>query len=310
MTEALETDTGSIIRGVCLPVELYRDIFCHVTSKEDLRSLSVVCRKLQSEAEFFIYHTIATSHRGRTEYLCDLITSSPHRHMLVRSLSISNDDNEMHVSPARDRDYWERVARLLHDLPCLEILKLQDNMSSPHGNHNSWVLSRCTFQLRHFDSDFVFDTALLVFLRSQRSLRNLYWTEAFSDDNSSKALGEMDVGCTAEVRLAPSLSLLNTNSARFALKCMPAATLSHVWIIGPCAYEYDGWERYIQEFVHGGGAKSLRSLRMNLPYGKRSLISVLESLAKGAPGLRSLGFIPFFNASVSPFFHLFTRGLY
>lgn len=297
----LEDTTASGPAGHRLPTELYRHIFQHVTSMHDLCNLSVVSRDLQGEAEFFIYRSIQSSRRAHTEYMCDLITSSPHRHMLVRSLHISNDENELRISEARDRDYWERIARLLHDLPCLEELKIHDDMAVPTGNKNAWVLARCTFSLRHFDSDFVFDEHLLAFLRSQRSLERLYWTESFSDDGSARALNDMNViGEDEELALAPSMSLLNTNSSRFALKCMPTSTLSHVWIMGACAYEDDAWMQYMDRFVAGGGAKALKSLRMNLPYRKRALIAVLSSLAKGAPGLRSLGFIPFFNASVGP----------
>lgn len=283
-----------------LPSELYRSIFQYVSSMHDLCSLSVVCRELQGEAEFFIYRSVESSRRAHTEYLCDLITSSPHRHLLVRSLRISNDDAGTPVSEARNRDYWDRIARLLHDLPCLEELKIHDDMSVPTGNSNAWVLARCTFSLRHFESDFVFDEKLLAFLRSQRSLEGLYWTESFSDDSCVKALDDMTlVGEDEDSRLAPTLSLLYTNSARFVLKCMPTATLSHVWICGPCAHEHDAWMGYVEKFVADGGARNLRSLRLNLPYRKWTLISILASLAEGAPELRSLGFIPFFNSVVN-----------
>ncbi|EKM52725.1 uncharacterized protein PHACADRAFT_198772 [Phanerochaete carnosa HHB-10118-sp] len=290
-----ETSRGP---GPRLPTELYRHIFQYVSSKRDLCNLSVLSRGLQNEAEFFIYHSVDSSRRAHTEYLCDLITSSPHRHTLVRSLSISNDDAGARVSEAKDREYWERIARLLHDLPYLEELKIHDNMSVPTGNKNAWVLLRGTFSLRHFDSDFVFDESLLEFLCSQRSLERLYWIESFSDDDSARAIADMDiVGPHSGSKLAPSVSVLNTNSPRFALKCMSAAILSHLWICGPCAYEDDGWMNYVAQFVESGGAKSLKSLRMNLPYRKSTLVSVLGALVKGAPELRSLGFVPIFNAS-------------
>ncbi|KIP05978.1 hypothetical protein PHLGIDRAFT_480429 [Phlebiopsis gigantea 11061_1 CR5-6] len=294
MIQAMATDAP----GPHLPTELYRHIFLHVPSMRDLCSLSVVCHSMQGEAEFFIYRSVKSSRRSHTEYLCDLITSSPHRHMLVRSLQISNEDTELHLSEARNQEYWERIARLLHDLPRLEVLKISNDMSAPTGNKNAWVLSGCTFSLRHFDSDFVFDAHLLYFLRSQRALETLYWTECFSDDESAEALDRMNIVEPGySTNLASSMSLLNTNSPRFALKCIPNATLSHIWICGPCAHEDDSWTSYIERFVRGGGAGSLRSLRMNMPYSKGTLVRVLNHLVKGSPELRSLGFIPFFNAS-------------
>jgi hypothetical protein len=126
------------------------------------------------EAEFFIYRSVRSTSRLQTEYLCDIICSSTHRHMLVRSLSISHDEwKGAPMSTARDREYWERVARLLHDVPYLEDLKIHD-ATMQHGNPNAWVLSAVSFHLHQFDSDFVFDVYLAFFLRTQHQLRRLY----------------------------------------------------------------------------------------------------------------------------------------
>ncbi len=258
-----------------VPTELYREILQYVSSNRDLCNLCIASRELQAEAEFFIYRSIQSTRRPHTEYLCDLITSSPRLHTLVRALSISNDDADT-VNSSSSRDYWERIARLLHDLPNLEELKIHDNMAT--GNMNAWVLSRSTFSLQKLDTDFAFDGALLSFLRSQRDLRRLYWTETFSDDNSRKELEYLDV---VQAQVAPAVNELMTNSPRFAARFMPCGNLSHVWICGPCAHEAEGWLRYMEEFIVG--ARSLRSLRLNLPYGRRTLVSVLTALAEHAP---------------------------
>ena len=273
-----------------VPTELYREILQYVTSKRDLCNLSVTSRALQPEAEYFIYRSIESTRRPRTIYLCDLISSSPRLHTLVRSLSICNEGEE--ATAAQSKEYWDRVARLLRDLPNLEELKLHDNMAN--GNTNAWVLSHCTFSLHKFDCDFAFDEILLNFLRSQHNLRRLYWTESYSDDKSARALGELDVADAAAV---PPISELMTNSPRFALKFMPAPTLTHVWVCGPCGYENDGWVRYVEEFCVS--AKSLLSLRMNFPHGRRTLVTLLNAIADNAPELRSLGFVPYFDKQVS-----------
>lgn len=298
MTAELENHLGGLCLSepaICLPTELYREVFSYVSSMRDLCNLSVLCHDLQPEAEFFIYRTVQSDNRTHTEYLCDIITSSPHRHMLVRSLSISHDEwGAAPISAARDREFWDRVARLLHDLPYLEELKIHD-MAMKHGNTNSWVLSRATFTLHQFDCDFVFDDHLAAFLYSQRQLKRLYWAESCVDENSRRALEDMDAHAAS---LGPCLSLLNTNSARFAVKCMKQAPLSHIWVSGPCAYEDDGWMRYMEEFVANGGTSSLLSLRLNFPYRKRTLIALLWALAKTTPNLRSLGFLPLFTHQV------------
>lgn len=280
---------SSPINSYGVPTELYREILQYVTSRHDLCSLSVTSRGLQAEAEYFIYQSIESTRRQHTEYLCDLITSSPRLHTLVRSLSISNDGEQ--VGPSRSQEYWERISLLLRDLPNLVELKIHDNMTT--GNTNAWVLSECTFSLQKFDCDFAFDSTLLGFLQSQRALQRLYWTESFSDDNSARILEELNVPNELD---APPVVELMTNSPRFALKLMPATTLTHVWICGQCAYENEGWVRYVDAFVLG--AESLRSLRMNFPYGRRTLVTLLNVLAAHAPGLRSLGFVPHFDKQV------------
>ncbi len=281
-----------------LPVELYRDIFGYMSSMRDLCNLSVLCHELQPEAEFFIYRSVQSTSRSQTEYLCDIISSSSHRHMLVRTLDISHDEwKGPPISIARNQEYWERLARLLHDLPNLEALKIH-YMAMQHGNPNAWVLSRATCSLVQFDSDFVFDECLVSFLHNQRQLKRLYWTENYADDNSRKTLSGM--GTTSEGKISPSVVLLNTNSPSFAIKCLRSAKLSHVWVCGPCAYEDDGWIRYMDDFVDGSNTASLLSLRLNLPYRKRTLVSILSALSKSTPDLRSLGFLPLFNSTVSP----------
>ena len=273
-----------------VPTELYREIVQYVPSKRDLCSLSVASRGLQAEAEFFLYHTVESTHRPRTIYLCDLISSSPRLHTLVRVLTITHDDDQ--VTTAESTEYWERVARLLRDLPNLEELKLHDNTAT--GNTNAWVLSKCQFFLRKLDCDFAFDDTFLRFLQTQRELKRLYWTESYSDDKSDEALKNMDV---ANPVTTPPVCELMTNSPRFALRFMPASTLTHVWIGGPCGYENDGWVRYVEEFSLS--ARGLRSLRMNFPYGRRTLVTVLNTLAHYAPDLTSLGFVPYFDKQVS-----------
>ena len=296
MTAKLSVQLGALSLSKAvprpLPMELYRDIFSYVSSMRDFCNLSILCRDLQPEAEFFIYRSVQSTSRSQTEYLCDIISSSAHRHMLVKELDISHDEwKGSPISATRDREYWERVARLLRGLPNLEELKIHDNMAT--GNTNAWVLSQCQFSLQKLDCDFAFDPAFLRFLRTQRALKRLYWTESYSDDESDKTLQDMNV---ADAGATPPVSELMTNSPRFALRFMPASTLTHVWISGPCGYENDGWVHYIEEFSLS--ARGLRSLRMNFPYGRRTLVTVLNTLAHYAPDLHSLGFVPYFDKQV------------
>ena len=46
-------------------------------------------------------------------------------------------------------------------------------------------------------------------------------------------------------------------------------------------------------------AISVRSLRLSLPLRKKGCLRILEELATRMPNLRSLGFLPYFEAKVS-----------
>lgn len=276
------TTGGSSKFFMCeLPPELYREILQHVPSKHDLCALSVTSRAFQAEAEFFIYQSIKSTRRLRTESICNLIIHCPRVRPLVHSLSISSEDYNR-LGPL---DYWRSVAQALENLPNLEVLRISDCMDKT----NAWVFGRCTFQLTELDCDFDLDDAFISFLRGQRALKWLSWMYTHPGINAIDALPQ-------DPQFLPSLRECITNSPSFAVKLMSCHSLTHVWVSGPCAYDQESWLAYIARFSDYTSA--LRSLRLNFPYNKRNLIPVLSALAKQAPELRSLGFLPSFTMQV------------
>lgn len=270
--------------GPILPTELYRDIMQHV-GRRDLCILSRTSRELQPDAEFFIYQRIESSRRPQTTKFCSLITKNTRLHTLVRILRISNEEEP----GGAEHEYWEEIAGLIGCLTHLEELRIYDNLE----NGNAWILNRCISRLSKIGCDFVMDADLSAFLRSQVGLHQIDWTDGSTDLPSDRVKKWIPEGS----QVAPSVTLLSTNSPTFALRLLSSSSLTHLWICGPCAppAEEDGWLHFLEQFRSIG---NLRSLRLNLPHRRRYLVRVLDHLTKYAFNLRSLGFLPWFSAKV------------
>lgn len=271
--------------GNTLPAELYREIFQHI-SKQDLCVLSRTSRTLQADAEFFIYQHIESSRRPETAQFCSLITKRARLHSFVRTLHLSNEDDPNVGSV----EYWMGISRLLGCLTHLEELRIYDSLENP----NAWVLNNCMARLSKIGCDFLMDEDLACFLQSQVSLRHIDWTNSAPEPHWN----EVGIWIPENSQVAPSTTRLSTNSAPFALKLLVSSpSLTHLWIYGHCAppVEDGGWLHFLEEFKGVGG---LRSLRLNLPHSRVDLVRILEHLSKHALNLRSLGFLPWFNAKV------------
>ncbi|KAH9930558.1 hypothetical protein B0H21DRAFT_106349 [Amylocystis lapponica] len=263
-----------------LPSELYREILQHVTCGRDLCALSTVSRVLNNEAEHFLYHFVNSTNRVLTKSICELIIHCPRVRPHVRRLSMRNNDN----LPHEPIGYWDTVAAALRTLQNLEALRVSDGLD----NCNGWVLRGCTFSLRELDVDFMLDPPFLEFLNTQREILALGWTDGFPSLSSTDVIPR-----NAGTTLLPALRELTTNCPAIALAFLPGRALTHVWIGGPCAHDDESWLAYMAAF--GAAAGGLRSLRLNFPFNKRILVALLSRLAKDAPHLRSLGFLPYFN---------------
>ncbi len=271
--------------GTTLPTELYREIFQHISTR-DLCVLSRTSRILQEDAEFFIYQHIESCRRPETAHLCTLVTNCTRFHPLVRTLHLSNRDGPT-AGPA---EYWEGVAELLGCLTHLEELRIYDSLE----NANAWVLNSCIARLSKIGCDFLMDANLACFLQSQVSLRCIDWTNSAAEPNS----GDVGVLISEKSQFAPSTTLVSTNSAPFALRLLESSSsLTHLWIYGHCAPpdEEGGWPLFLEQFMNIG---NLRSLRLNLPHRRSDLVRILGHISKYALNLRSLGFLPWFDAKV------------
>lgn len=262
-----------------LPVELYREIVQHVTSKSALCALCISSKILQMEAEFFIYQTIESTAPKHTEGICHLFISTSRVRPFVRHLEIRRTSNG-------SVEFWQLVARALEVLPNLQALRIFDATTTT--NSNAWILPKSSFVLREFQCNFAMDTHLVSFLESQSALEELKWV-----DNQVDLANERPQA----LNFSPKLRKLTTTASAFALQMMGSHTLTHVYVGAPSGLDVESWMSFIDGM--GNTAHHLRSLRLHFPYDKRTLAAVLDSLASKASEIRSLGFVPCFNANVS-----------
>jgi len=274
-----------------LPNDLYREIIQHVASNDDLYNLSHSSRALQSEAEYHLYRHVNSSCWTRTEDLCDLLIRCGRLQPYVRSISLTNEG--MKLPPTLE--YWYYVAKLLMNLPNLESLKICNG--STMANSNAWVLDSCIASLRKIDVDFELDSHLIDFLHDQPRLQQVQWINSSRDESDVSAAVFQSLQSPFDPqrpRFLPTVTELMTNSVPFALHLVNTCSISHLWICGH-VYENAGGVQYLSQFNRN--ALSLRSLRLNFPVRKITCIAMLEELAQQAPNLRSIGFLPYFDAT-------------
>ncbi|PCH42779.1 hypothetical protein WOLCODRAFT_102612 [Wolfiporia cocos MD-104 SS10] len=286
-----------------LPTELLIEILQQITRKRDLAALCLASRRLQAEAESLLYHTLEATSRLESEVLCRRIIESPRIRPLVRSLTIASSGRDRDLTPPEA--YWSTIAAALSHLPALDVLRISDI----HRKDTAWVLADCRATLREFECDFALDGALVAFLARQPRMAAFQWMCTFP----MVASGVDGLPC-AQQGFLPALREFSTNLPSIALRVVPSHALTHLWISGTLAAAD---ERAAFAPDSGLFTQELRSLRLNFPYNKQTLISTLSVIAQTSPRIRSLGFLPYFTtqeaeliATLAQFKHLETLALW
>lgn len=273
-----------------LPDDLFREILKHVLSQHDLYSLSLSSRFLQAEAEYFLYHHVESSRWARTEELCELVIHRPRLHPLIRSLSITNDGAKLPLTV----EYWTCISGLLAHVPHLVSLKIYNGLSM--ANNNAWILDKCIASLRRVEMDFELDNHFIDFLHRQLNLQQIHWTNSSREDVSPAIIQSLS---SLSSHFLPSVTELVTNCSPFALHLVNSCNVTHLWISGNPTREEDGGMQYVSQLT--ANAARVRSLRLNFSLRKRMCVAILRELVTHTPKLRSIGFLPYFDSSVSLF---------
>ncbi|OSC98220.1 hypothetical protein PYCCODRAFT_1471276 [Trametes coccinea BRFM310] len=144
-------------------------------SKPTLVSLCTVSKQFHAAAERALYNTLQLKGHDLTISVCRLLARTPRLSSLVVALSVYDQDDESDDASVAESDpssvYWEALAGALNSTTRLRFLSFYFSSGQPE---TAWVLDGCTFQLRTFHCDLVWDEHLQSFLATQSRLSDLY----------------------------------------------------------------------------------------------------------------------------------------
>lgn len=207
-----------------LSLETYSLIVNYVASRENLASLCRVSKTFQKVAERKLYNTLDLRGYTRTASMCRLLSSKERLAILVEALSIhhtedASTDSDGSVYPFPE-DYWDTIADALRQASKLRHLNIYVD-TGDEATH-SWVLDRCTFQLRSFHCDFTWDAHLSTFLNTQFQLSDLYLVDFRSDTPADTLLSPL------HDRALPKLSTLECTFMEAAAVLSPGRPVSRL----------------------------------------------------------------------------------
>ncbi|KAL7279596.1 hypothetical protein ACG7TL_006001 [Trametes sanguinea] len=182
-------------------------------SKPTLVSLCTVSKQFQAAAERALYNTLQLKGHDLTISVCRLLARTPRLSSLVVALSVYDQDDESDDASVAESDpssvYWEALAGALNSTTRLRFLSFYFSSGQPE---TAWVLDGCTFQLRTFHCDLVWDEHLQSFLATQSRLSDLYLA-----DYQSLAI----TPTTSSSSFLPRLSVLECTFSEAAVALVP-----------------------------------------------------------------------------------------
>ncbi|CDO72274.1 hypothetical protein BN946_scf184970.g126 [Trametes cinnabarina] len=184
-------------------------------SKPTLVSLCTVSRQFQAASERALYNTLQLKGYNLTVTVCNLLARTSRLSGLVVALSVYEDEDDSDdgsgsysgLEPASM--YWEALAGALKSTTRLRFLSFYFTSGQPE---TAWIFDDCTFQLRTFHCDFVWDRHLQSFLATQSRLSDLYLP-----DYESLAI----TPSTSSSSFLPKLSVLECTFSEAAVALVP-----------------------------------------------------------------------------------------
>ncbi|PIL34924.1 hypothetical protein GSI_02711 [Ganoderma sinense ZZ0214-1] len=202
-------------------------------SRSTLVALSTVSKQFQTAAERAIYNTLDVRGYDRTITVCDVLRHTPRVAMLVVALSVygeaeaneeedEEDEDEAESEFEPESDYWQVLHQALVRTTRLRFLNLY--FTSGDQPDKAWILDGCTFQLKTFHSDLIWDDHLATFLATQARLCNL-----FLADYREPAADEMAPPVVpASAGFLPKLAVLECTFAEAAVSLVPGRPVVRV----------------------------------------------------------------------------------
>ena len=182
-----------------LPVELYKEILCHLTSTSDLYNLLFVSRSLQYEAERLIFRTVSLDPTDMTRFeRFKKRVESPRCANLVIRLDISNKDRAYY---AWNDECIQALHAALRHLICLKHFSFGGNISfsSEHEDQaDIFLLEHATTSLESLAFDRI-EPEHVHLLNKQIQLKELFVTSGQYPWTISAFPMLTIVGCQAQL---------------------------------------------------------------------------------------------------------------
>lgn len=229
-----------------LTLEAYRNVVKNVGSRADIATLCGVSRGFRQVAERALYNTLFMRNDEETSILCRTLanSSSLGAHVDALTILLSDEDDDSNNDEDDDDEFdderseqadidWAAVARALERTVNLRYFNVHINDGSTTAV--SWILNRCTFQLRRFHCDFDWDGNLVRFLDSQSKLEDLYIQDFKEnedanpiDDSGGAAPSSSPPSLILNVRSIPNLTTLECTFSEAAMALVPGRPITHL----------------------------------------------------------------------------------
>ncbi|KDR77586.1 hypothetical protein GALMADRAFT_138672 [Galerina marginata CBS 339.88] len=222
-----------------LTLEAYRNIVKNVGSRADIAALCGVSPGFRQVAERALYNTLFMRNDEETGVLCRTLANSPRLAVKVDALTIllsepdeysgseDEDEDEDQQIPQADMD-WAAVARALENTIYLRYLNIHINNGT--STAVSWILQKCTFQLRRFHCDLDWDHRLVHFLDGQTELEDLYIQDYKDPEDFTTSTTAVPPAQPLQLddRSIPKLSTLECTFSEAAMALVPGRPITHL----------------------------------------------------------------------------------
>ncbi|KAF8875312.1 hypothetical protein BD779DRAFT_1613443 [Infundibulicybe gibba] len=225
-----------------LTLEAYRNIVRNVGSRADIATLSRVSKCFQHAAERSLYNTLHMRNAAETVSLCNVLAGQPRLAGLVDALTFylpedakdseeeeEEEEEEVEEAVGLPDNYWSSIARALKCTTQLRYLNIHIHNST--DTSTAWILDDCTFQLRSFHCDLLWDRHLVAFLNTQHELRDLFIIDYNDTQNSGDTTPTTNIAPSALIlptSSLPNLSILECTFAEAAMALVPGRPIARL----------------------------------------------------------------------------------
>ncbi|KAF9034373.1 hypothetical protein BJ165DRAFT_678808 [Panaeolus papilionaceus] len=224
-----------------LTLEAYRNIVRNVGNRADISTLCRVCQGFRNVAEKALYNTLFLQNDEGTDLLCRTLAESPRLAALVDALTISIDSGEEDDTSSEEslieepmplelpESFWPSISVALKGTSQLRYLNIHLPNDGTFSNALSWILNDTTFQLRKFHCDLAWDSDLVLFLKRQAVLEDLFIQDYVEDyGRSADPPHSQSIPPILDTQDMARLCMLECTFSEAATALVPGRPITHL----------------------------------------------------------------------------------